>query len=392
MFLKSLNILNDASIINQISFHKGINLIVDETQENPSLTTTGNNVGKTTVLRLVDYCFGGDGKNIYKDTEFTKQPNNLVEDFLKKNNIIIEVELVEDLDNPNSETVLIRRNFLQRNQKIQEVNGINITDKSDFDKKLKQLILKSEVDKPTFRQIISKNIRDEKNKMTNIVKVLPAFATSEVYEALYLFWLGIDTTQLDQKQILSEDKKKEVNFQKMLKKEGELPLVNQQLTFIIDKLKELNYRKSLFVTNENYGKEIDELNKTKTELNSKSTLLSRLEVRQALINESKSDLEKEHSQIDASQIKSLYEKANSLIPMLQITFEDTLKFHNKLIAEKLKYITRELPELEQLIFNTKAELKTLERHEKFLMMNIEKSEFTEDLQLIMFELNKLSLN
>ncbi len=390
MFLKSLKILNGNSIINEISFHKGINLIVDETPNDSSKTTTGNNVGKTTVLRLVDYCFGGDGKNIYQDTEFKKQPNTTVEKFLKDNNIVVEVELIADIDNQSSETVIIRRNFLQRSKKIQEVNGENISNNNDFDKRLKEIILNSDVDKPTFRQIISKNIRDEKNKMTNIVKVLSSFASSEVYEALYLFWLGIDTNELDQKQKLSENKKKEENFQKRLKKEGELSLVLQQLAFIYGKLDELNQKKNLFVVNENYGNDIDELNNTKAKLNSVSTLISRLGIRRELILESKDDLEKEHSKIDSSQIKLLYDRANSLIPSLQVSFEDTLKFHNDLINEKLKYITKELPDLETSINSAKAESKALQRQEKLLILSIEKSGFTEDLEAIILELNKLS--
>ncbi|MHB1105191.1 MAG: DUF2326 domain-containing protein [Lutibacter sp.] len=390
MFLKSLKILNRDSLIRKITFHKGINLIVDETSEDLSKTSTGNNVGKTTVLRLVDYCFGGDGKNIYQDTEFKKQPNTFVENFLKENNIIIEIELVANLEDKTSEIVLIRRNFLQRSQKIQEVNGENITNNNEFDKKLKEFIFKSEVDKPTFRQIISKNIRDEKNKMTNIVKVLSSFASSEVYEALYLFWLGINTNELDQKQKLSESKKREENFQKRLKKEGELSLVLQQLTFINSKIEELNQKKSLFVINENYGDDIDELNKTKAELNSVSTLLSRLEMRRDLIFESKDELENEHSKIDASQIKQLYERANSLIPNLQVSFEDTINFHNDLLNEKLKYITKELPELEVSINQTKIRLKALQRKESLLTIKIKKSGFTEDLELIVIDLNKLS--
>ncbi|MDO9578886.1 MAG: DUF2326 domain-containing protein [Candidatus Cloacimonadales bacterium] len=390
MFLKSLKILNRASIIREITFHKGINLIVDETPEDPSKTSTGNNVGKTTVLRLVDYCFGGDGKNIYQDTEFKKQPNTFVENFLKENDIIIEIELVADLDDPTSESVLIRRNFLQRSKKIQEANGENIPNNNEFDKKLKKIIFKSEVDKPTFRQIISKNIRDEKNKMTNIVKVLSSFASSEVYEALYLFWLGIDTNELDQKQKLSESKKREENFQKRLKKEGALSLVLQQLAFINSKIEELSQEKELFVINENYGNDIDELNKTKAELNSVSTLLSRLEMRRDLILESKEELENEHSKIDTSQIKQLYERANTLIPNLQVSFEDTIKFHNDLLSEKLKYITKELPELEVSINQTRGRLKALQRKESLLTLNIKKSGFTEDLELIVIELNKLS--
>lgn len=390
MFLESLKIFNGDSLIREIPFHKGINLIIDETPDTQSITTTGNNVGKTTVLRLVDYCFGGDGKNIYQDTEFKKQPNTFVENFLKENNIIIEVKLVSELENPKSETVFIRRNFLQRTKKLQSVNGENITNNNDFDKKLKELIFKTDVDKPTFRQIISKNIRDEKNKMTNIVKVLNSFATTEVYEALYLFWLGIDTNELDQKQKLSESKKREESFQKRLRKEGEISLVQQQLTFIYDKIEELNKKKKLFIVNENYGNDIEELNKTKSDLNATSTYLSRIETRKDLILESKDELEREHTKIDTAQIKLLYEKANSLIPTLQVSFEDTIKFHNELLNEKLKYITKELPELEKSISQTKVRLSALQRQEEMLTLLIEKSGFTEDLESIIIELNKLS--
>lgn len=390
MFLKSLKILDRTSTIREIIFHKGINLIVDETPENSSVTSTGNNVGKTTVLRLVDYCFGGDGKNIYQDTEFKKQPNTFVENFLKENNIIIEIELVTDLEDQGSDSVLIRRNFLKRRDKIQEANGENIIKPKEFDKKLKGLIFKSFVDKPTFRQIISKNIRDEKNKMTNIVKVLSPYSPPEVYEALYLFWLGIDTNELDEKQKLSESKKREENFQKRLKKEGELSLVLQQLTLIDSQIEEQSQQKKLFIVNENYGNDIDDLNKIKAKLNSVSTLQSRLEMRLELIHESKEELESEHSNIDVSQIKQLYERANSLIPNLQVSFADTIKFHNDLLNEKLKYILKELPELEESINQAKRKLVTLQEQESLLTQKIDKSGFTDDLELIVLELNRLS--
>lgn len=390
MFLESLKIFNRDALIREIYFHKGINLIVDETPESFPKTVSGNNVGKTTVLRLVDYCFGSDGKSIYQDTEFKNQPNTLIENFLKENEIIIETTLIADLADPHSEKVVIRRNFQQRAKKIQEINGENITNNTDFDKKLKELIFKTEVDKPTFRQIISKNIRDEKNKMTNIVKVLSSYASSEVYEALYLFWLGIDTNELDQKQRLSESKKSEENFQKRLRKEGELSLIQQQLTFLNSKIKELSERKKLFVINEEYGTDIDELNLTKAALNANSTLLSRLQMRRELITESKLELEKEFSHVNTTQVRLLYERANSLIQNLQVSFEDTVKFHNDLLHEKLKFITKELPGLEKQIAEVKAKLTGLQSKEKILTSKIEKSGFSDDLEAIILELNKLS--
>ncbi|MEG0761449.1 Uncharacterized protein YydD, contains DUF2326 domain [Chryseobacterium piscicola] len=387
MFLKQVIIQNKNSIIRDIHFHKGINLIVDETPVGSSQQATGNNVGKTTVLRLVDYCFGADGKNIYQDTEFNKQPNTTIENFLKDNEIIITVVLVDNLDEPKEE-VIIRKNFLSRTKKLQEINGENITNDKEFDKALKKEIFNSDVDKPTFRQIISKNIRDEKNKMTNIVKVLNSFASSEVYEALYLFWLGISTDSHSEKERLSLDKKKEESFQKRLKKEGELSLIEQQLILLNDKIDELNKRKNKFNLNENYAADVDKLNDIKAKLNRSATELSRLEIRKDLINESKEDLEQEYTQIDTSQIKSLYEKAKSLISNIQVSFEDTVKFHNDLISEKLEYITKELPEIEQQIRKIKSGIIVLRNEEDALTETLNKSALVEDFEQTILDLNK----
>jgi uncharacterized protein YydD (DUF2326 family) len=388
MFLKQLIIQNKNTIIRDISFHKGINLIVDETPIKNSQQTSGNNVGKTTVLRLVDYCFGADGKNIYQDIEFKNQPNTTIEKFLKDNEIIVTVVLVDNLDGVVKEQVTIRKNFLSRNKKLQEINGENIINDKDFDKKLKINIFKSEVDKPTFRQIISKNIRDEKNKMTNIVKVLDAYTKPEEYEALYLFWLGIDTDTHNEKERLSFDKKKEENFQKRLKKEGELSLIEQQLAFLNGKIEELNKRKNTFNVNENYSLDLESLNQIKSFLNRNATELSRLEIRKDLINESKEDLQQEFTQINITQIKSLYEKAKSLIPNIQVSFEATVKFHNDLIKEKLEYITKELPEIEQQIRKIKSEINILRQKEIDLANKLNSSAQVDDFEKVILDLNK----
>jgi uncharacterized protein YydD (DUF2326 family) len=388
MFLKQVIIQNKNIIIRDIHFHKGINLIVDETPVNYSQQTTGNNVGKTTVLRLVDFCFGADGKNIYQDTEFKKQPNTTIETFLKDNEIIITVILVDTMNGVPLHKVTIRKNFLSRNKKLQEINGENITNDKEFDKALKSKIFKSNVEKPTFRQIVSKSIRDEKNKMTNIVKLLHSTTRPEEYEALYLFWLGIDTESHNQKELLSKEKTREENFQKRLKKEGELSLIDQQLILLNEKIDELNKRKNKFNLNENYSADVDKLNEIKSKLNRNATELSRLEIRKDLINESKEDLEQEYTKIDTSQIKSLYEKAKSLISNIQVSFEDTVKFHNDLISEKLEYITKELPEIEQQIRKIKSEIIVLRNEEDTLTERLNKSALVEDFEKTILELNK----
>ncbi len=51
MFLKSLKIFTPTRVIREIQFHKGLNLIVDETPSGD--TITGNNVGKNRIKSAV---------------------------------------------------------------------------------------------------------------------------------------------------------------------------------------------------------------------------------------------------------------------------------------------------------------------------------------------------
>ena len=224
--------------------------------------------------------------------------------------------------------------------------------------------------------------------MANIVKVLNSFTRTEEYEALYLFWLGINTDSHSQKELLSKEKTREENFQKRLKKDGELSLIEQQLILLNEKIEELNKRKNKFNLNENYVADVDKLNEIKFKLNRSSTELSRLEIRKDLINESKEDLEQEYTQIDTTQIKSLYEKAKSLISNIQVSFEDTVKFHNDLISEKLEYITKELPEIDQKIRKIKSDIIVLRRAEDTLTETLNKSALVEDFEKTILDLNR----
>lgn len=218
MFLKKLSIHKDSTLIREIKFHKGLNLIVDETKTD-NIKESGNNVGKTTVLRLVDYCLGSKGTNIYKDPEFKSKSNTLIEKFLKDNNIIITMILTDDLNSIDSSEIEIRRNFLSYSQKIQEVNGEQLSN-DEFPEKLKKLIFNSVFKKPTLRQIVSRNIRDEKNKLTNTLKVLHPTTKNLEYEAVYLYWLGIEVDKNAKKQQLAREEKIEENFIKGLRREA----------------------------------------------------------------------------------------------------------------------------------------------------------------------------
>jgi len=112
-------------------------------------------------------------------------------------------------------------------------------------------------------------------------------------------------------------------------------------------------------------------------------------MRRELIIESKTDLETEKTNIDINQIESLYNKASKLITNLQVTFQETVKFHNDLIDEKIKYIDKELPSLTEKLQSISREITSLRRQEKILSVFISASEYSDDYDTILIGLNSL---
>jgi uncharacterized protein YydD (DUF2326 family) len=110
-------------------------------------------------------------------------------------------------------------------------------------------------------------------------------------------------------------------------------------------------------------------------------------LRKELILESKKDLEGSFAEVNTEQIRVLYTKAKILIPNIQKSFEDTLKFHNGMVDKKLKFIMEELPGLEEELHSKKSLLENMLVKEIQLSEKLVKSGAIEDLQAIIEELN-----
>lgn len=385
MFLKSLTISNSGTLVRQVTFRKGLNLIVDETTGDRR--ESGNNVGKTTILRLIDYCFGGDGKNIYSDPEFKDKSNTEVARFLTENNIIITMTLVDDLESPHSRQIVVRRNFLKRNEKIFEIDGEQQTIES-FPRELKRLIFDSTSDKPRLRQIIAKNIRDEKDRVAHTLRVLNPYTRAEEYEALYLFWMGIEVDTNARKQQLIQNRATERRMLDALKKETSLSQIEQSLIVVNRTIDELDRKKDAFEIHDGYEHDLGEMNGVKQRINELSTRIGSLSLRRDLVLESKAELEDELSNVDPQNVRALYEEAKLLLPDLQKSFEATVGFHNQMVREKVEFITRELPSLDEELAEARRAISDALAKEKALGAKLRRLGIVEDLQLLITELNQ----
>ena len=387
MYLKSLTISSSAEVIREINFHNGINLIVDETPSAKG-TETGNNVGKTTVLMLIDFCLGGSAKQIYTDPENKKQEYQLVKDFLIDNKVSITLVLKDDLSVESSPEFRIERNFLPRTKKIQKINGIAKTDE-EFDKALTSMLFPGHYgSKPTFRQIISHNIRYKELSVNNTLRILDHYTSDAEYETLYLFLLGCDFDQGDIKQELLTKINMEQTFKNRLEKNQTRSAYETALAILDGEIELLNRRKANFNLNEDFESDLDKLNHVRYQLNIISTEIGRLNIRRDLITEAKQDLEKSVSHIDLRQLENIYRQATDRVTGIQKTFEELCCFHNQMIAEKVSYIAKDLPRLESDIKAKSAHLNRLLLEEAKLSAAISRSDSFEELEKQILELNE----
>lgn len=388
MFLKSLQITRpDGTVIRDIQFHLGLNLIVDET---PSVSgkETGNNVGKTTVLKLVDFCLGGSAKDIYTDSENQKNEYKLVKDFLVEEKVQIRLTLKQDLTQEKSQECVIERNFLSRKAKLLRVDGQDLTE-DEYEKVLTEILFPGQYGKkPTFKQIVAHNIRYKDLSINNTLKILSSYTSDEEYETLYLFLLGCNFENGDEKQELRAKIKLEEKFKTRLEKTQTKSAYESALSLINDEIIELEQRKTALNINPNFENDLNKLNEIKYHINVVTSEIGKLNLRKSLILEAKKGFEESYSSIDLDQLKAIYEQTTLIIGNIQKTFEDLHNFHNKMIAAKIRFITKDLPLVESNIMKKDKELEHLLAREAELSKLVVKSDSFCALEELILSLNQ----
>jgi len=385
MFLKSLLISTPTKVIREINFHKGLNLIVDDTPN--SETSTGNNVGKTTILKLIDFCLGRDGSVIYKDPENKREEYKIVKDFLINEKVIITLTLVDDIETPHTE-VEISRNFLKRKEIICTINGEDVN-VGELETKLMHTIFPSlNISKPTFRQIIAHNIRYEDIRLNNTLDILNAYTRTEEYETLYLFLFGCDYDEGRRREELIANIKSEEVYLKRLQRAHTKSAYKVALEDVGREIIKLEDQKSKLNINPQLDKDMSDLTAIKERLNSIGSQRNGLQIRRNIIQESIEGFKDQKFEYDLAQLQLIYQQASSLIPVLQHTFEEMVEYHNKMLANRIVFIESEIPNVEKQILALTKQFDELRLQEVALTEKITTSDTFEELENIILALNK----
>jgi len=386
MFIKSLVIDGKKGNIRTMDFKSGLNIIIDKTPATEN-TSTGNNVGKTTILKLVDFCLGANRDIIYKDEENPKENYKLIKDFLIDEEILITLTLKEDLNISTSKEIVISRNFLSYSKKIIIINGKRILDKDFENELLKLLIPNQKSDKPSFVQIISHNIRYKDISINNTLKILDKYSSSVEYETLYLFLLGCDFDSGAKKQALHIKVKEEEVLKSRIEKKQTKTAYEAALAVLEEDIKKIDEKRYNFNLNKNFEQDLQSLNDVKYQINKSSSSISKMKIRKELIEEAQLALTENKSIISLNQLKRLYSEAKINVQGIQKTFEDLVDYHNKMLVEKAYFIAADLPHLKENIQTEEKKLSLLLEQEKKLSEIISKSDSFEELEKFIIESN-----
>lgn len=374
-------------VIREITFNeKGLSLIVDNTPED--IIQSGNSVGKSTAIKIIDLCLGARSvRELYYDSD-TRSENIEVKDFLSENKVQAELILLDT----NKNFYSIRRDLFPHGKKYIFDDEYN---KDEFGAELKKIIFGLSEPRPTFRQLIPKFVRLENTAEDSMIKFLPMMTSNDAYDAIYCFLFQIYSDKLVnqkseilekllecQKTVQALEKSKSITSLSLLKQS--LEIINSDLKDLYDKRQKLSYM-------DIYRDELDTKRKLTLRINDLQEKMELLEFEIDNIEKSILKLSEEKRDIDFDTLSAIYDEAKSYIPELQKSFEDMVNFHNTMIQNRIDFIQQQLESKHDLLEQYSQQLGgILEEKEKVTIEALDEG-LLDELNMLNKKIEELSL-
>ena len=352
MFLRELLITTGQGVeIRKVVFKNGVNIILGKQDQNNNGST--NNLGKTTLLRCIDFCLGaGSLEEIYADKEFKQAANEEVKSFLTEVEPIFILKISSSFD--SKDFIVIKREVdlnLKTDRIKNFINGEKISN-SDFKNiKLKEIFFGSDEEKPTFRELIGKFIRKNETSINQIIEYAGPYFKDSQYEKVYFFLMGLDSPGLLTNKISIEKNLKDnkTKLKILLKDNSEISALKQDFFLISNDLDKLKRLRDEFKIDTEHKKEEEELNKTQLYLQKIESEIASLKLKKKINLERQTELKNKQVSVDTVSLKYLYDEANYFNDSLPRTLDELVKFHNIMINNQIDYLTSSIEKYTSLI-------------------------------------------
>lgn len=374
------------SIIRNIKFNiQGLNLIVDNTKTTSE--ESGNSVGKTTAVKIIDLCLGAKSvRELYYDSD-TKSENTEIKEFLSKGKVQAELILVH-----NNQHISIKRDLYKNGKRY--VDDEKYT-QDEFWEELKRRIFNLNEPYPTFRQLIPKFVRVSNTSEDRMIKYLPMMTSSDSYETIYSFLFNIlDVDLVSKRNALNEqlsDCQKSLNLLKKNQNIISIHSLQQKLELVDESIKEFSDKR----------KELSYMDEYKNELTKKRDITSQISLLQKdmdllqfeikTINESINKLSNDKENININLLKNIYQECNQYIPKLQKSFDDLVDFHNAMIQNRIDFIAEQLSKKEYIFKAYSNQIDLLLEEKRQITIDVLDEGLLDELNVINSKIESLSI-
>ncbi|MFK4753681.1 DUF2326 domain-containing protein [Oceanobacter antarcticus] len=360
MQLINLKVFCDEIIVREIQFKDGINIITNSEDD-------GNQIGKSTALRVLNFCLGSDGKSIWHDPE-SRTKNEAIEDVVTSGRVLFSLDM-----RINKKNYRINRRIHKVQQKTRTVQKIYSSindDEFDTNEKFKAAlapILGFSIANPTYSSIKNRFVRLDKKTASNIYRYLNSNTSDQQYILYYSYLFGfLGHNDLSSEIQFGEERNQRNDRISMLLNGRTEQDYKDKLKSIDDEIEILKNKEELFDFKDSQNKGVEKLKKTREEIAQLTSEISKLNIRVSYSQRTINGYEEKKSNINTNLIEKIYKEARLLLPDLKKTLEDTIEFHKQVVSKKVNYLNDKISDYKLSVVDMENRLNGLLDEEKNL--------------------------
>lgn len=341
MYLKKLIIaeeINEKKIIRDITFKKGLNFIVDSSK---NYTEKGNNVGKTTVLKIIDLCLASKARaSIWSDDD-TGSINTTLKEYLEVHKVYAQLQIQAEDKIYNLKVQLFNRGH-------RYINNENLSYDA-YKEALNKIVFKNSLPKPTIRELIGKFVRIGQNaEKGNILKYSHQNVSNAEYRNIYNYLFNLTSSE-NSSRILEKTQQinKENNDLKHLIRINNFSNIedlNERINIVSKDVQTLQIELDYLLENKFTEESFKKRDTIEKELQNLDLILDRLtfeitKTKQIINNMDSPSI---NIEINNNLLKELFEETQNEFGKLNKKFSDLVEFNKKITNNKIDYYSKKL--------------------------------------------------
>ena len=280
-----------------------------------------------------------------------KVNNQEIKNFLITNQVSFTIYIGESFENNDSDLIL-KRVIVSDKQNTNNavitktyINNEEIKGIREYTSQLNKIFFDYDGKEPTFRNLIPKFIREDKNSVESALRYLSTHSYDKDLSVVHLFLFGFRNANiLDEAITLSKNVKTiETAIETYVRDYGQKNALESEITLKSNNFKKLKQELKLLqeqiLKTSNIKDDLTQLNDLAKKIDKLNSEIIIHKSKLDNINSSIKRFETEELKVDVNVIKKLYDEAKGLLKDNNInkTFEDTVNFHNAMLKNKIEF-------------------------------------------------------